>query len=221
MKYFAIIVAGGSGKRMSDTVPKQFLLLNGEPLLFHSIRTFYNCAQKPEIIVVTDPAHSRQWDLLCAEYDFTIPHTMVDGGKERFHSVKNGLESIKENGIVAVHDGARPLLTTALAEHAFRSAELYGSAVPAVKPADSLRFNNKPIDRNLIYLIQTPQAFDVKSLKLAYNRDHAPELTDDATVAEANGITVQLIEGERNNIKITWPADLELAEALIKQRTPQ
>lgn len=215
MKYFAIIVAGGMGTRMESEVPKQFMLLKNEPVLFHSIIAFSKSIYNPEIIVVLPSGLQNEWNALCEKYQFEIPHLLADGGKERFHSVKNGLNLMEGKGFVAVHDAARPVLSTALIDQCFTSANEYGNAVPACSPVDSIRLNGKAINRSEVLLIQTPQTFEINQLKKAYETEYSATFTDDASVFEHAGGTLHFIAGERSNIKLTWPHDWMLAQSLL------
>jgi 2-C-methyl-D-erythritol 4-phosphate cytidylyltransferase len=222
MKYYAIIVAGGSGSRMLSTVPKQFLLLNGLPVLAHTINAFYSCQTKPQIIVVLPPDSHDYWTALCAEYDFNIPHQLVNGGETRFHSVKYGLGLIDdESAVIAVHDAVRPLVTKEIIDESYECAEQYGNAIAAIKSRDSVRQirENRSISlaRDEIYLIQTPQTFQVAQLKKAYQQPYHVNFTDDASVVEQTGVNINLIDGSYQNIKITFPEDISIAEFLLKQ----
>ncbi|RZK42125.1 MAG: 2-C-methyl-D-erythritol 4-phosphate cytidylyltransferase [Pedobacter sp.] len=220
MKYYAIIVGGGSGKRMQNVVAKQFLLLKNKPILMHTLSIFHNSPFKPQLILVLHPDLHSQWKELCLRYDFEIPHLLINGGDERFHSVRNGLMTIKGDGIVAVHDAVRPLLSDSLILRTYESAERDGNAIPYIKPPDSVRKvkneKSKILNRDEIVLIQTPQTFEVGQLRKAYQQHYKSKFTDDASVVEKAGFQINLVEGERNNIKITFPEDLELAHFLIK-----
>lgn len=220
MKFYAIIVAGGSGKRMQTAVAKQFLLLNEKPVMMHTLQAFHLSEVQPEIIVVLSKDDHEYWKELCFKYNFNIPHTLVEGGKERFHSVRNGLMSIKEDGIVAIHDAVRPVVNTSLITSTFKHALEVGNAIPVVKPSDSVReieaTGSKTLNRDKLVLIQTPQTFDLGQLRIAYQQSFSPIFTDDASVVEAAGFPINLVEGSRNNIKITFPEDLELASFLMK-----
>lgn len=223
MKYYAIIVAGGSGNRMQTTIAKQFLSLQGKPVLMHTVAAFHQCAAKPAIILVLNIHHHAYWEELCSTHNFNIPHTVIKGGEQRFHSVKNGLKSIKGKGIVAVHDAVRPLVSPALILKAYQEAAEKGNAVAAVTPTDSIRkispqHKSIALNRNEFALVQTPQTFNVDTLKKAYQNPFRNEFTDDASVAEHAGFEINLIEGERENIKITYPEDLEIADILLKKR---
>jgi len=220
MKYYAIIVAGGSGKRMQHTTAKQFLLLKNKPVLMHTLAAFHDSVYRPELIVVLPPDLHGQWQTLCTTYHCQIPHQVVSGGDQRFHSVRNGLMTIKEDGIVAVHDAVRPLVSTRLINAGFEGATLNGNAIPYIIPNDSVRRlktdDSKIMNRDSIALIQTPQVFESNQLKTAYQQHYHPRFTDDASVVEEAGFKINLVEGERHNLKITYPEDLELAHFLVK-----
>lgn len=222
MKKFAIIVAGGTGKRFKSHVPKQFEPLAGRPMLMHSVEAFFKAVQEITIIVVIAKELQMHWHKLCNTFHFVIPHDIADGGPERFHSVKNGLALIMEGGWVAVHDGARPLVSEQLIKNAFKTAELFDAVIPVVEVNDSVRrvdgALHSRVDRQTLRLVQTPQVFEVTLLKQAYLQQYDTGFTDDATVVEATGKTITLIAGEIENIKITWPHDLAVAEGLIKAR---
>ncbi|MDQ7949939.1 MAG: 2-C-methyl-D-erythritol 4-phosphate cytidylyltransferase [Pedobacter sp.] len=220
MKYYAIIVGGGSGKRMQNAVAKQFLLLKNKPVLMHTLTAFYQSPFKPELIVVLPIDLHQYWEALCFKYDFTIPHQVIRGGDERFHSVRNGLMAIKGDGIVAVHDAVRPLASPQLIATAFEVAEEKGNAIACIRPSDSVRKikgnESKIVDRDQLVMIQTPQTFEISQLRKAYQQPYHRKFTDDASVVEKTGIKINLIEGERHNFKITYPEDLELANLLCK-----
>jgi 2-C-methyl-D-erythritol 4-phosphate cytidylyltransferase len=222
MKYYAIIVAGGSGSRMQTETPKQFLVLQNLPVIMHTIKAFADCNTKPQIILVLNESKHTCWKDLCQKYNFTIPHTLVKGGEERFHSVKNALNTITEESIIAIHDAVRPLTLTQIIDNSFKVAKKSGNAVVAIQPSDSLRrktdFATVAVDRSNYYLIQTPQTFSSKIIKEAYNITFTKAFTDDASVAENNGTKINLIEGDRNNIKITYPTDLIFADLILKSR---
>ncbi|WP_293299496.1 2-C-methyl-D-erythritol 4-phosphate cytidylyltransferase [Pedobacter sp. UBA4863] len=220
MKFYAIIVAGGAGKRMQTAIAKQFLLLNNKPVIMHTLQAFYISEIRPEIILVLAKTEHQYWKDLCLKYNFDIPHTLVEGGKERFHSVRNGLMTIKEDGIVAIHDAVRPAVNTSLITQTFQIALEAGNAIPCVKPSDSIRKlqenSSKIVNRDKLVLIQTPQTFELGQLRKAYQQRYSSKFTDDASVVEAAGYPINLINGSRNNIKITYPEDLELASFLLK-----
>ena len=219
MKRFAIIVAGGSGQRMESNIPKQFLSINNEIILMKSIGAFYAFDSEISIILALPENHMAYWKELCAKHEFKINHTIVSGGKTRFHSVKNALDKIDSDGIVAIHDGVRPLINQNTIEQVFEIASINGNAVPYIDLIDSVRYveekANKPVDRNKYKLIQTPQAFDCNLIKKAYNQKYTEGFTDDANVVEKLGIKINLVPGNRENIKITSQIDLKIAEALL------
>lgn len=222
MNHYAIIVAGGSGSRMQSNIPKQFLLLNGKPVLMHTIAAFSKCIYTPQILLVLNIDQHKYWEELCLKYNFTIPHQVIKGGMQRYHSVKNGLKAIKGKGIVAIHDAVRPLVSSALITKSYQTAQETGNCVIGIPPTDSVRRTledgkSEALSRNQLALIQTPQTFDVNLLKKAYQTPYRNEFTDDASVAEYAGYKINLIAGERENIKITYPEDLEIASILIKK----
>jgi 2-C-methyl-D-erythritol 4-phosphate cytidylyltransferase len=222
-KYYAILVAGGSGSRMQSTVAKQFLLLNGKPVIMHTLEAFYRCNLNPQILVVLNKHQHHYWAELCNIHHCKIPHLVVEGGEQRFHSVKNGLDVIDGEGVVAVHDAARPLISPELITRSFLEAEKRGSAVTAVKLTDSLRrltgeHESITLNRDDFALVQTPQTFKVNILKKSYEVAFTDSFTDDASVVEHSGYTINLIEGERGNLKITYPEDLEIASILLNKK---
>lgn len=221
MKCFAIIVAGGSGSRYGSDIPKQFLLLLGKPILMHTIERFHSHATTPEIVVVLPKEQIEFWQDLIAQYNFSVPHTIVEGGKTRFHSVKNGLNSIafKGEALVGVHDGVRPLVSHQTITEAFDTAALLGNAIPVVDVHESVRQiekeKNKAVNREEYKLVQTPQCFQLSQLKKAFEADFDASFTDDASVAEKAGFHIFLTKGNRENIKITTPIDLAIAHSLL------
>ena len=222
IKANAIIVAGGMGTRMQSAVPKQFLLLNGKPVMMHTINAFSQSSYLPKIIVVLPAQFHDHWSYLCAEYDFLIPHQIVTGGETRFHSVKNGLAFITDDdALVAIQDAVRPLTSIAIIDKAYEFAGLNGNAVVAIKSRDTIRQlvdgRSKHLNRDEIYLVQTPQTFKVSLLNQAYEQEFDIKFTDDASVLESNGIEINLVEGSYNNIKITYPEDIAVAEAIQKK----
>ena len=220
---YAIIVAGGLGHRMKSSTPKQFLLLKGKPLLMHTISRFAEIRPQPEIILVLPEGQSDTWKKLCREYKFNIRHSVTDGGKERFHSVKNGLKLIQSDSLVAIHDGVRPLVSTGVIEECYRVASVTGSAIPVVSPSESVRElrgdgSSRPVNRDTIRLVQTPQVFRSELIKRAYSSRYSTAFTDDATVVEELGLPVTLVAGNPENIKITTPADLAYASSLMEEQ---
>ena len=219
-KRYALIVAGGSGSRMESDLPKQFIVLNGRPILMHTIDVFAKISAI-QIIVVLPSQKLNDWKKLCKEYSFTTEHHLIAGGETRFHSVKNGLDAVDNKCFVAIHDGVRPLIKKEIIEHSFDVAEKKGNAVVAVKLKDSIREmtltgSSKNVNRNNYYLIQTPQTFQSSIIIDAYQKATHYNFTDDAGVAEeVLGIKINLIEGDYRNIKITTPEDLLIATALL------
>lgn len=219
LKKSVIIVAGGIGNRMQSEVPKQFLLLRNQPILCHTIQKFYSFDKSISIIVVLPKNQFDYWNELCKKYNFTIAHQMVKGGKTRFESVKNGLAIIPDNQLVAIHDGVRPLVSENVIKNCFQKAKESGAAIPVISINESLRSisndGSKIINRENIKLVQTPQVFNSSMLKKAYQQEYRDCFTDDASVFESDGKSVALVEGSRENIKITRVLDLKIAEALL------
>lgn len=219
MNLYALIVAGGSGKRMGTDIPKQFLELSGKPVLMRTIERFWSFDASIKIITVLPEDQMGYWEELQKKYSFSIPCTAVKGGSARFFSVKSGLEKIEDNSLVAIHDGVRPLVSTDTIKRCFDAAKRFGNAVPVISPADSVRMiteqGNMPVNRQYLRIIQTPQVFDSKLIKKAYLQDYSPEFTDDASLLEKTGEAIHLVEGNRENLKITNPGDLAVAEALF------
>lgn len=204
---------------MGNAVPKQFLLLNGKPVLQRSLEAFAAFDPTMTCIVVLPETQISYWKDLCEKYSCNVPHVVVSGGKERFDSVKNGLKAISTEGIVAVHDGVRPLVTMEMLRNGFETAEKFGSAIPYVDSVDSLRMidgeTSKTLDRTKIKRIQTPQIFDVSQLKDVMDVEYRLEFTDEASVWELAGKKLYFYKGSEQNIKITTPSDLKIAEALL------
>ena len=219
-----VIVAGGSGSRFKSKIPKQFLELNKKPVLMHSIKAFYDFDKHLDIILVIPAEQEYFWKNLCNKYHFNIKHRIVFGGASRFHSVKNALDTLKPSqNLVAVHDGVRPLVSRQTIRHCFNQAAKTGNAIPALPPNDSIREilnedNNRALDRSKLRLIQTPQVFRIDLLKKAYACEYRETFTDDASVLEASVEKIYLVEGNRENIKITTAIDLEIAHVLIKNQ---
>jgi len=221
MNKYALIVAGGYGSRMNITFPKQFLKLGDIPILMHTLKVFFSYDNNIKLILVLPEDQISYWKNLCHKYDFYIEHTIATGGNTRFHSVKNGLEKINDSGIVFIHDGVRPLVSRETIKNCYNTAIVRGNALPVIKPSESIREvlgdTNKAVDRNHFYLVQTPQTFDVTLIKNAYNFDYDASFTDDASVLESTGVKINLVNGNRENIKITYPEDIAIAEALLKK----
>ena len=220
MRTIAIIVAGGSGTRFGAQLPKQFLELGGKPILMRTIEAFGDGSF--DIIVTLPVDQMTLWKDLCHKYAFTMPHRVVPGGDTRWHSVKNALDNIgpiEDVDVIAVHDGVRPLASTALIERVLDAARQDGAAIPVVMLNDSVRQVTGDIshalDRSSLRAVQTPQAFEAKLLLDAYSLPYETTFTDDASVVERAGHIVTLVEGEPHNLKITRPMDLALAEYLL------
>ena len=219
---YAVIVAGGNGSRMGSALPKQFLIINGKPLLFYCLETFLNAYDDLKIILVLPEEYMGNGQEIIDAYFNYERIQLVIGGRTRFHSVQNGLAQIEEESIVLVHDAVRCLVTEKLIRRCTVAVSEYGSAVPVIDCKDSVRRlqddGNESIDRNQLKLVQTPQAFYSKILKPAFNIDYKEQFTDEATVVEAFGLKVKLVEGEEGNIKITRPLDLVIAEKILADR---
>lgn len=186
----------------------------------HTIKAFAQSDSQPKILLVLNKEQQAYWGRLCDEFNFHVPHQIIDGGTERFYSVKNAVYTIEEESIVAIHDAVRPLVSKTLIDSCYREAEQQGNVIAAVQSSDSVRLlkNEKTsaLKRDEIYLVQTPQTFSLNVLKEAYHQEFNSHFTDDASVVESIGYNINIIEGERGNIKITYPIDLELAELLLK-----
>ncbi|MDA9554886.1 2-C-methyl-D-erythritol 4-phosphate cytidylyltransferase [Pelobium sp.] len=221
--FYAIIVAGGSGKRMGHSLPKQFLELNGLPILMHSINAFSKNEFQPKIILVLPQSEEFFWKDLIAKHQFNIPHQIVYGGAERFHSVKNALDIIKdENAVVAIHDAVRPLVSQQTISNCYQTAIEKGNAIAAIPSKDSVRrlvhHQSQALNRTEIYLVQTPQTFKFQQLKKAYEQEYQTYFTDDASVVEALGYPIFIEKGDEFNFKITFKEDLTIAESILKSK---
>lgn len=219
----AIIVAGGTGTRMQQHLPKQFLELHGKPVLAHTLRLFHQFDPTIRIVVVMHHDFVNYWNDLRETLDLGIAHTVVPGGRERFHSVMAGLETITDTeGVVGIHDAVRPLVSQQTVRNCYEAAAVSGAAIPVVTVHESLRQVTGSIsvalNRSVFRMVQTPQCFRLSVIRHAFHQDYRPEFTDDASVVEAAGHDIQLVEGNRENIKITTPEDLVIAEALIQHR---
>lgn len=217
MQKTVIIVAGGNGNRMRSDIPKQFLEIDNKPILMHTIEKFYQFDNLINIILVLPENHIKYWHAIVNKYNFPIHVSLIKGGETRFHSVKNGL-ALVEDGIVGIHDAVRPFVSFETIKAAYLLAELKGNAIPVISVNDSIRIINKEtnnhIERDLVKIVQTPQCFDVKCIKNAYQQDFDPTFTDDASVLEKYGNEIFLSEGNSENIKITTPIDLKIANIL-------
>lgn len=220
-----IIVAGGRGTRMGADVPKQFLPLAGKPVLVHTVERFRQALPQAQIVVVLPRQEWCRWENIVQAWGLAGTHTVCAGGKTRFESVKNALEAIVPCRLAVIHDGVRPLVSERLIHTAVACALKHGTAVPAVEPVDSYRElipdGSRPCDRDRLRAVQTPQVFDYELLRAAYDRPYSSRFTDDASVVECAGTPVVLCSGERDNLKITTPGDLIVAEALYAWKDGQ
>jgi 2-C-methyl-D-erythritol 4-phosphate cytidylyltransferase len=219
---YALIVAGGKGTRIKSKLPKQFLELCGKPVLIHTIEAFVRYSPEITIILVLPHDDFETWNNIVEKHNFTTKVILQEGGDSRFQSVRNGLLRITGDGLVAIHDGVRPLVSEHTIGASFRLAAIHQSAVAAVRLKESIRVTDqdttKALDRSKFRLIQTPQTFEVRLIQKAYEQKEDDSLTDDASVAERAGHTISLFEGSYENIKITTPEDLLVAEALLNSR---
>jgi 2-C-methyl-D-erythritol 4-phosphate cytidylyltransferase len=222
VKQYVIIVAAGKGSRMQLPIPKQFIKLEGKPVMLHSMQAFVTYHPGIQIILVLPKDQFETWEKIVQEYNVTIPVQVTAGGETRFESVRNGLALIpEEDALVGIHDAVRPLVSQKTISGAFKSAERYGSGIPAVPMSDSIRQieskRSVAVDRSRYCIVQTPQCFQVRLLKKAYKQEYRYIFTDDASVVEADGNEVNLVDGNLENFKITTRMDLVLAEALLKE----
>lgn len=219
MRTFAVILGGGVGARMETSIPKQFIPLNGKPVIMHTIQNFNDFDPKMKVIVVLPDEHFQLWKDLCIEFNFGIEHQIIRGGKERFYSVKNALEGIPDDSLVLIHDGVRPIISHETIDRVRQRAIEKGNAIPYIDINESIRKvsseKNKPVKRENYKIIQTPQAFKTEIIKTAYKNRYRKSFTDDASVFEADGGKVELVLGNVRNIKITRPIDLIIAESLM------
>ena len=218
MQRHAIIVAGGSGKRMGAPIPKQFLEVNGAPILVHTLNVFHRFDPTIRLVVVMAKDWMDHWKELSANFK-TPDHQLVEGGEERFHSVSNGLASIEGEGVVGIHDAVRPLVSVDTLERCYEKAAAGESVIPVVPVTESLRFvdgdGNKAVERSSYRIVQTPQCFPLSAIRSSFEQGYRPFFTDDASVAESAGFTITTVEGNTENIKITSPQDLVLAKSLL------
>jgi len=222
LEKYIIIVAGGKGVRTGWDLPKQFILLNGKPVLMHTITAFYDYNPQVRIILVLPEDYVGHWSKLCADFKYNIPHQVVTGGNTRFQSVRRGLEKVERGALVGVHDGVRPLIDRRLIAKLYEMAAEKKGAYPVIPLIDSIREldgeeESHAVDRSKYCLVQTPQVFLSDILIAAYKQEYKDDFTDDVSVVEAAGIIrPAMVEGSRENIKITAAADLMIAETLIK-----
>jgi len=214
-----IIVAGGNGSRMGTELPKQFLRVSSIPVLMHTIRNFHDFDPSIQLIVVLPADEIDNWKELCRQHHFDIPHLLIAGGDTRFQSVKNGLSLVDDSELIAIHDGVRPLVSHETLNRCFTGAEETGTAIPVLPANESVREgtmnSSAPVDRSRYFLVQTPQVFKASLIQESYKQPWIPEFTDDASVAEHSGIRVHMVMGNRENIKITFPEDLRIAELFL------
>jgi len=221
-KKYAVVVAGGKGTRMGSPVPKQFLPFLGKPLLCYALEAFAKAMPGIKLILVLPANQLKSAEIVLKSYLGGINVMVTEGGETRFHSVQNGLRKINNDGVVFVHDGARPLLSNDLVHRCYAQALEKGSAIPAIAVTESVRVmengHSKPVNRDDLRIIQTPQTFRTEIILPAFQQPWQPSFTDEATVVEANGTEVFLIDGLQDNIKITFPEDMIIAEVLLKAR---
>jgi 2-C-methyl-D-erythritol 4-phosphate cytidylyltransferase len=220
MEKFALIVAGGSGSRMKTDIPKQFLDLAGKPLLMRTMERFAAFDPLIRLVLVLPGMHMDYWNELCSKYRFRLPHTLAGGGLTRFQSVRNGLSVLPDHGLVFIHDGVRPLVSFQTIRNCENLAMKTGNAIPVMPVTESLRklteAGSEHVERDGFYLVQTPQTFLIRTIKKAYLLPEQSEFTDDASLCEAMGEKIGMVEGNPENIKITRPIDLILAECLLR-----
>ena len=218
---YIIIVAGGKGLRMGSDIPKQFLPIGGKPVLMRTLERFRQYSTTLQIILVLPKAQQDYWQKLCKEYAFDIDYQLADGGETRFHSVQNGLAKIPDNaqGVVGVHDGVRPFPSIDVIRNCYETAREKKAVIPVIPVVETVRHlkgdTSVTVPRNEYRLVQTPQTFDIQLLKEANRQPYNDGFTDDASVVETFGFNITLVEGNRENIKITTPYDLKIAEVLI------
>lgn len=220
---YIIIVAGGKGLRMGGDLPKQFMPLHGKPVLMHTIERFRSYSDELKIILVLPHEQQDYWRQICQKHNFNVEHTVVDGGQTRFHSSQNGVAAVPDDatGVIGIHDGVRPFVSEETIARCFEAARQFGAALPVLPVTDTLRRvtddGGYNVQRNDYRTVQTPQTFDAQLLKLAFKQPYSDNFTDDASVVEALGHKVTMVDGNRENIKLTTPFDLVVAEALIKK----
>ena len=218
---YIIIVAGGKGLRMGSDVPKQFLPIGGKPVLMRTLERFREYSPTLQIILVLPKAQQDYWHQLCEDYNFEVEYVLADGGETRFHSVQNGLTKIPDDaeGVVGVHDGVRPFPSIDVIRNCYETARTARAVIPVIPVVETVRHlqgnTSETVPRNDYRLVQTPQTFNIQLLKAANKQPYYDGFTDDASVVEAFGFNITLVEGNRENIKITTPYDLKIAEVLI------
>ena len=218
---YIIIVAGGKGLRMGSDIPKQFLPIGGKPVLMRTLERFREYSPTLQIILVLPKAQQDYWHQLCKDYNFKVEYVLADGGETRFHSVQNGLTKIPDDaeGVVGVHDGVRPFPSIDVIRNCYETARTAKAVIPVIPVVETVRHlqgnTSETVPRNDYRLVQTPQTFDIQLLKAANKQPYNDGFTDDASVVEAFGFNITLVDGNRENIKITTPYDLKIAEVLI------
>ncbi len=218
---YIIIVAGGKGLRMGSDIPKQFLPIGGKPVLMRTLERFREYSADLQIILVLPEAQQAYWQELCEKYDFKVKYQLANGGQTRFHSVQNGLALVPDNaeGVVGVHDGVRPFPSIEVIKNCYETARTAKAVIPVIPVVETVRHlegdSSVTVPRGDYRLVQTPQTFDIQLLKAANRQPYNDGFTDDASVVESYGHAITLVEGNRENIKITTPYDLKIAEVLI------
>ncbi len=217
-----MLVGGGSGTRMGSSIPKQFMDLNGLPVILRTAKVFLDWCPEIHLIFVVPAAYVKTMESLCSEYGLLRDFIITEGGPTRFHSVKNGLSMIDDDeAVIGIHDSVRPLIDFSLLERVYKGAAEQGNAIPVIPVTESVRMRDgaisSPVDRSALVIVQTPQCFKVSRIKSAYQTFYDEGFTDDATVAENAGIEIHLVEGSPENIKITTPSDLKFAQAILEQ----
>jgi 2-C-methyl-D-erythritol 4-phosphate cytidylyltransferase len=220
---YVIIVAGGKGLRMGTDIPKQFLPIGGKPVLMRTLERFREYSQALQIILVLPKDQQDYWKELCKEYNFNVEYLLADGGQTRFHSVQHGLAFIPDDaeGVVGVHDGVRPFPSIDVIKRCYETARETKAVVPVVPVVETIRkigITSHTVPRNDYRLVQTPQTFDIQLLKAANQQPYKDDFTDDASVVESYGQTITLVDGNRENIKITTPFDLKIASLLVQDQ---
>jgi len=223
MEDYIIIVAGGKGLRMGSDIPKQFLPVGGKPVLMRTLERFREYSPTLQIILVLPKAQQEYWKELCQKHNFTVAYQLADGGETRFHSVQHGLALIPDDaeGVVGVHDGVRPFPSIEVIRNCYETAREKKAVIPVIPVVETVRHlkgeTSETVPRNDYRLVQTPQCFDIQLLKAANRQPYNDGFTDDASVVEAFGFDITLVEGNRENIKITTPFDMTIAEALLQK----
>lgn len=221
MSDYIIVVAGGKGLRMGSDIPKQFLPIGGKPVLMRTLERFREYSEDLQIILVLPEAQQEYWQELCKKYDFKVEYLLANGGQTRFHSVQNGLALVPDNaeGVVGIHDGVRPFPSIGVIRNCYETARIAKAVIPVIPVVETVRhlnnYDSMTVPRNEYRLVQTPQTFDIQLLKAANHQPYNDGFTDDASVVESYGHKITLVEGNRENIKITTPYDITVAEAII------